>query len=165
MSSAPLRTSFERERYAQLVGHMAGSEVLQVPNLRHILEARPSPFVDTNYHGGGFVSDADAVTIQSARFASRGSGTGLNNRRLDELTRMSNATGSYVPLSSSAMRSGPRWVHSCSCACLSVTRWLMTTLLVWPCRDTIYFSPPSVHIAIVTCGDLCPGLNDVIRGG
>ncbi len=30
-------------------------------------------------------------------------------------------------------------------------------------RDTIYFSPQHVHAGIITCGGLCPGLNDVIR--
>jgi hypothetical protein len=30
-------------------------------------------------------------------------------------------------------------------------------------RQQIYFSPGHVHAAIVTCGGLCPGLNDVIR--
>ncbi len=30
-------------------------------------------------------------------------------------------------------------------------------------RERIYFSPSHVHAAIVTCGGLCPGLNDVIR--
>ncbi len=30
-------------------------------------------------------------------------------------------------------------------------------------REMIYFSPGHVHAAIVTCGGLCPGLNDVIR--
>jgi len=30
-------------------------------------------------------------------------------------------------------------------------------------RDKIYFNPQHVHAAIVTCGGLCPGLNDVIR--
>ncbi len=30
-------------------------------------------------------------------------------------------------------------------------------------RQKIYFSPSHVHAAIVTCGGLCPGLNDVIR--
>ncbi|MBN1647100.1 MAG: ATP-dependent 6-phosphofructokinase [Spirochaetales bacterium] len=30
-------------------------------------------------------------------------------------------------------------------------------------REKIYFSPGHVHAAIVTCGGLCPGLNDVIR--
>ena len=30
-------------------------------------------------------------------------------------------------------------------------------------REKIYFSPGHVHAGIVTCGGLCPGLNDVIR--
>jgi 6-phosphofructokinase 1 len=30
-------------------------------------------------------------------------------------------------------------------------------------RERIYFNPGHVHAAIVTCGGLCPGLNDVIR--
>ncbi|MBW1991288.1 MAG: ATP-dependent 6-phosphofructokinase [Deltaproteobacteria bacterium] len=30
-------------------------------------------------------------------------------------------------------------------------------------REKIYFDPSKVHCAIVTCGGLCPGINDVIR--
>ncbi len=30
-------------------------------------------------------------------------------------------------------------------------------------RERIYFDPTNVKVAIVTCGGLCPGLNDVIR--
>ncbi len=30
-------------------------------------------------------------------------------------------------------------------------------------RENIYFNPNHVHAGIVTCGGLCPGLNDVIR--
>ncbi|UCG55788.1 MAG: ATP-dependent 6-phosphofructokinase [Phycisphaerales bacterium] len=30
-------------------------------------------------------------------------------------------------------------------------------------RETIYFDPAKVRAAVVTCGGLCPGLNDVIR--
>ncbi len=30
-------------------------------------------------------------------------------------------------------------------------------------REKVYFNPSDVHAAIVTCGGLCPGLNDVIR--
>ncbi len=30
-------------------------------------------------------------------------------------------------------------------------------------RELIYFSPPEIRAGIVTCGGLCPGLNDVIR--
>src|ERR1700736_5561728 len=31
-------------------------------------------------------------------------------------------------------------------------------------REKIYFDPAKTSAAIVTCGGLCPGLNDVIRG-
>ncbi len=30
-------------------------------------------------------------------------------------------------------------------------------------RENIYFEPAKVHAGVVTCGGLCPGLNDVIR--
>ncbi len=30
-------------------------------------------------------------------------------------------------------------------------------------RDALFFAPGRVHAAVVTCGGLCPGLNDVIR--
>lgn len=31
-------------------------------------------------------------------------------------------------------------------------------------RENIYYNPSEVHAAIVTCGGLCPGLNDVVLG-
>src|SRR5580704_14812987 len=31
-------------------------------------------------------------------------------------------------------------------------------------RELLYFNPAKTTAAIVTCGGLCPGLNDVIRG-
>ena len=31
-------------------------------------------------------------------------------------------------------------------------------------RKRIYFDPAKTRVGIVTCGGLCPGLNDVIRG-
>lgn len=31
-------------------------------------------------------------------------------------------------------------------------------------RELLYFDPPATRAAIVTCGGLCPGLNNVIRG-
>ncbi len=30
-------------------------------------------------------------------------------------------------------------------------------------RETLFFNPPETRAGIVTCGGLCPGLNDVIR--
>lgn len=40
---------------------------------------------------------------------------------------------------------------------------LYTTFEVAGPRERIYFSPSQVKCAVVTCGGLCPGLNDVIR--
>ena len=31
-------------------------------------------------------------------------------------------------------------------------------------RKDIYYNPAEVNVAIVTCGGLCPGLNDVVQG-
>ena len=31
-------------------------------------------------------------------------------------------------------------------------------------RKEIYFNPSETNVAIVTCGGLCPGLNDVVQG-
>ena len=31
-------------------------------------------------------------------------------------------------------------------------------------RETIYYNPAETNVAIVTCGGLCPGLNDVVQG-
>jgi 6-phosphofructokinase 1 len=31
-------------------------------------------------------------------------------------------------------------------------------------RSRLFFSPPSTRVGVVTCGGLCPGLNNVIRG-
>lgn len=31
-------------------------------------------------------------------------------------------------------------------------------------RETIYYNPAETNAAIVTCGGLCPGLNDVVQG-
>jgi 6-phosphofructokinase 1 len=31
-------------------------------------------------------------------------------------------------------------------------------------RETIFFNPKDTRVAIVTCGGLCPGLNDVVQG-
>src|SRR5579862_7115486 len=31
-------------------------------------------------------------------------------------------------------------------------------------REKVFFDPAKTNAAIVTCGGLCPGLNDIIRG-
>ena len=110
-------------------------DVLPCPTLRDVLEPRPSPFMINNYHGGGFVSDADRVDLQAVHFASRRSaGIGSHNR----LDVLHNKEAGYLTLPPCALRAGP--------------------------RATIYSNPLLTQVAIVTCGGLCPGLNDVLRG-
>lgn len=109
--------------------------VLPCPTLRDHLEPRPSPFMLSNYHGGGFVSDDDRVDLQAVHFASRAS---AGVRSHTELDKLADAAGGYISLPPCALRSGP--------------------------RSTIYSNPLTTQVAIVTCGGLCPGLNDVVRG-
>lgn len=45
-------------------------EVLPCPSLQNELRPRPSPFLEDNYHGGGFVSPDDRVDIQAVHFSS-----------------------------------------------------------------------------------------------
>ena len=44
--------------------------VVECPTVRAALQPRPSPFVMTNYYGGGFASDDDRVALSSIRYAS-----------------------------------------------------------------------------------------------
>ena len=83
--------------------------------------------------------------------------------------------------------SPPRWTAACSSAGSPCTTWASTTGCSstapsgWPpgaayrsrsCptfepggpRRKLYFDPKKTKVGIVTCGGLCPGLNNVIRG-
>lgn len=44
--------------------------------------------------------------------------------------------------------------------CLMLPPWAVRA----GARETIYHNPEGVTAAIVTCGGLCPGLNDVVLG-
>ena len=48
----------------------------------------------------------------------------------------------------------------CTQVCVPLPAWAMRA----GARDTIYYNPAEVNVAIVTCGGLCPGLNDVVLG-
>ncbi len=48
----------------------------------------------------------------------------------------------------------------CAQVCVPLPTWAMRA----GARDTIYYNPAEVNVAIVTCGGLCPGLNDVVLG-
>eukprot|EP01024_Parvocaulis_polyphysoides_P026548 TRINITY_DN2418_c0_g2_i7.p1 TRINITY_DN2418_c0_g2~~TRINITY_DN2418_c0_g2_i7.p1 ORF type:complete len:471 (-),score=61.02 TRINITY_DN2418_c0_g2_i7:52-1464(-) len=120
-------------------------DVLECPTLRQKLKPLPSPFTVHNNFGGGFVNDGDKVALQSMKFASHDSigascqSTVLN---IDGTLKMNYMEASMdqacVPLPPWAIRAGA--------------------------RETIYFKPTEVTAAVVTCGGLCPGLNDVVQG-
>ncbi|KAK9833229.1 hypothetical protein WJX74_010935 [Apatococcus lobatus] len=124
-----------------------GEEVLQCPSIRDRLTPRDSPFRKHRNFGGGFVSDDDKVALSSMKFASHSSagatcanlgmiGSGLS-RTMDGEEDVS-ADEVCVPLPPWAMRAGA--------------------------REKVYFDPRHCQAAIVTCGGLCPGLNDVVQG-
>ncbi|KAI8464851.1 MAG: phosphofructokinase family protein [Monoraphidium minutum] len=121
-------------------------DVLEIPNLRHVSTPRPSPFVVHNYFGGGFVDDDDRVALSSIKFASGTSaGAGAS----------SNADPAQLN------QKGINWMEAS-------LEQLTTPLPPWAiragARETIYHDPKHTTAAIVTCGGLCPGLNDVVAG-
>lgn len=114
-------------------------DTLECPDIRDKLSPRPSPFVLHNNWGGGFVSDGDRVALQSLKFASpesAGAGCITSSGATDWLEASMEQV--CVPLPPWAVRAGA--------------------------RETIYFNPAETTVAIVTCGGLCPGLNDVVQG-
>ncbi|KAF5837384.1 hypothetical protein DUNSADRAFT_4488, partial [Dunaliella salina] len=122
-------------------------DVLEVPTLRNKLTPRRSPFYEHDNFGGGFVSDHDRVALNSMRFAGPNS-AGASQRVAPGYSRNGQpATG--------VVQEG-------------ALDQLQTTLPPWGvragARETIYFDPQQVTAAIVTCGGLCPGLNDVTAG-
>ena len=48
----------------------------------------------------------------------------------------------------------------CVQVCVPLPPWAMRA----GAREKVYFDPRHCQAAIVTCGGLCPGLNDVVQG-
>mmetsp|Transcript_34610 Transcript_34610/g.76908 ORF Transcript_34610/g.76908 Transcript_34610/m.76908 type:complete len:538 (-) Transcript_34610:484-2097(-) len=123
----------------------SSDQVLEVPNLRHRLGGRPSPFSVHNNFGGGFVSDLDRVALNSMKFAS--------SESAGASAKIGGANG--TPSSGSALVEASMEQLS-----IPLPPWAIRA----GARKTIYFDPSQVTAAIVTCGGLCPGLNDVVAG-
>jgi 6-phosphofructokinase 1 len=108
------------------------------------LEPVPSPFAEGGEKfgyglGQKFVDDDDCVLLNALRYEALECGGGAN-----ALADTAEGVSAACPLPGAeewhgrwAMRAGP--------------------------RERIFFQPEKVRAAIVTCGGLCPGLNDVIR--
>lgn len=56
-------------------------DVLPCPTLHDDLSPRPSPLIDGQYYGGGFVSPEDFVDIQAVHFSGHGPSNGAGARR------------------------------------------------------------------------------------
>lgn len=134
----------------------ASDDVLEVPNLWDHLSPRPSPFITTNNFGGGFVSNDDRVALTALRFASPES-AGASCLAVD-----SDTEGRVVfrerPIYDDVQ---PNQTHSTlDQVCVPLPTWGYRA----GAREMIYMNPKETRVAIVTCGGLCPGLNDVVQG-
>ncbi|MEW5297418.1 MAG: hypothetical protein WDW36_000628 [Sanguina aurantia] len=113
---------------------------LGCPNLWNKLTPRPSPFVTHNNFGGGFVSEKDQVALSSMRYGAPDSAGAVTRQARDGKPTQ------YLEASMSQEYALPPWAVRAGA------------------RKTIYHDPAQVTAAIVTCGGLCPGLNDVVQG-
>jgi|AntAceMinimDraft_12_1070368.scaffolds.fasta_scaffold46552_2 6-phosphofructokinase 1 len=115
------------------------------------LEPHPSPFAEGGEYysyglGQKFVDDADCVLLNALRYEALESSD-------DDVMGHDRDTSHAI----SATADGGR-VHGGDGGNWS-GKWAMRA---GP-RERIFFKPEGVKAAIVTCGGLCPGLNDVIR--
>lgn len=90
-----------------------------------------------------FVDPGDRVVLHSLAFATSLSPDSTCELPTEADEGMSSSSSSYENTSSCTFT--PQWV-----------------VRAGP-REKVYFAPEEVHAAIVTCGGLCPGINDVIR--
>ena len=109
-------------------------DVLQCNNLWDVLAPVPSPFNEDNNSSMGFVSNRDRVAISSLFHGS------------------SDSIG--------ATCGGASIFDAQEEICIPISAWAYRA----GARKDIHFNPKTVKAAIVTCGGLCPGLNDVVRG-
>lgn len=155
--------------------------------MKQPITCRPSPFITTNNFGGGFVSNDDRVALSALALASdeNPNMAGLPCPSAAELNQeISNANGSLEEVCSTlppwAQRAGARETIYLN---PSETKVASMSLLLY-CfvhKTTVIASHISVlfivyvvfissiknlhlYIAVVTCGGLCPGLNDTIQG-
>ena len=111
-------------------------DVLQCNNLWDKLPPIPSPISEFTNNNSlqGFVSNRDRVAISSLFHGS------------------SESIG--------ATCGGASIYDAQEEICIPISAWAYRA----GARKNIHFNPKTVKAAIVTCGGLCPGLNDVVRG-
>ncbi|CAG9463338.1 unnamed protein product [Pedinophyceae sp. YPF-701] len=135
--------------------------ILEIPNLRDKLEPRTNPFCDPNgtraNFDTGFVTDDDYVVAQALNRISSDHQSVVNVPDVHKL-----GASSTLPVPASAVGATPL-----ASSMLSMDDDGSVSQLYLQragARRTIYFNPETTTAAIVTCGGLCPGLNDVVMG-
>jgi len=122
------------------------------------MNRRPSPFITTNNFGGGFVSNDDRVALTALRFASSASaGASCMSADSDSLSSSNNGDSTDINNFDSNLLLQPSIDDE---VCIPLPSWAYRA----GARETIYMNPMETKVAIVTCGGLCPGENDVIQG-
>jgi 6-phosphofructokinase 1 len=107
-----------------------------------------------------FVSDDDRVMLKSIAYGNP------TSAGAEDCDAECNFTPQWCANHASALRADHLW-HHCGPkimprALLSLTQPPRRCIRAGP-RSSLYFKPSEVKAAVVTCGGLCPGLNDVIR--
>ena len=142
-----------------------------------------SPFVIDNNAGGGFVGDKDVIALQVSKYESetssgeRGEEKGQSRRGRARGVRASARGRPAAPLSFCSHARPPShpltlslfFLSGAGCVagiysssdevCIPLPPYAQRS---GP-RRTIYCDPATTTAAIVTCGGLCPGLNDVVQ--
>lgn len=187
-SPAPPLHSYTKFVPGIAIDDISEDEVLQCPHIRGSLTPMDSPFKEHDNFGGGFVDDDDRVALSALRFASPSSaGSGgcvidYEEETIGDPTASeefiihtptdngNNESSSAVTSKSNALQQQQQTTTNGTAAFKSktISDRLCVPLPPWAMRagprETIYFNPAETRIAIVTCGGLCPGLNDVVQG-
>lgn len=136
------------------------SAVLPCCTLRHLLSARPSPLLAHNNWDGNFVMDDDRVAISALWTAPAGSehaGEAARPSRLGDAGRLGQCTAAASPGPDGAPAAGRDGDGQ-------VVRVRLPPFTVRAgARSEIWMNPLEVNVAVVTCGALCPGMNDVVQ--
>lgn len=104
------------------------------------------------------MSNDDRVALTALRFASSASaGASCMAVDSDEESRMNNRDSSTDANYNSDLLLQPMIDDE---VCIPLPTWAYRA----GARETIYMNPKETKVAIVTCGGLCPGLNDVVQG-
>ncbi|GAB4819008.1 hypothetical protein N2152v2_006054 [Parachlorella kessleri] len=158
---------------------MRADDVLFCPSLKDKLQPRPSPL---SQYTGAFVEDGDRVCIESLVLSSDGrrrKGHYGSHENLLALARLTSTpsfregmaaqhrhamawSGVGSPLDTLREEEGKEGDEDAEEPVFDLSEMPRYALRAGP-RETIHFNPAMTHIAIVTVGGLCPGLNDVIR--